>query len=117
MKGRFSRLMQKVKLDPSPFNPDIKAVFAHNDEMALGALQAIQSSGRDVLVVGFDGNEDAMTSIRNGNLSATVAQQPEKIGSLAVQAGADVLQGKKVKKKIPVPLKLVTEENIQDSSE
>lgn len=98
-------------------NPDIKAVFAHNDEMALGALQAIQSSGRDVLVVGFDGNEDAMTSIRNGNLSATVAQQPEKIGQLAVQAGANVLQGKKVKKKIPVPLKLVTEENIEDSSE
>lgn len=98
-------------------NPDIKAVFAHNDEMALGALQAIQSSGRDVLVVGFDGNEDAMTSIRNGNLSATVAQQPEKIGSLAVQAGADVLAGKKVKEKIPVPLKLVTEENIEDSSE
>jgi ribose transport system substrate-binding protein len=98
-------------------NPDIKAVFAHNDEMALGALQAIQSSGRDVLVVGFDGNEDAMNSIRNGNLSATVAQQPEKIGQLAVQAGADVLSGKKVKEKIPVPLKLVTEENIEDSSE
>jgi ribose transport system substrate-binding protein len=98
-------------------NPDIKAVFAHNDEMALGALQAIQSSGRDVLVVGFDGNEDAMTSIRNGNLSATVAQQPEKIGQLAVQAGADVLQGKKIEEKIPVPLKLVTEENIEDSSE
>ncbi|WP_061809637.1 ribose ABC transporter substrate-binding protein RbsB [Rossellomorea vietnamensis] len=94
-------------------NPDIKAVFAHNDEMALGALQAIQSSGRDVLVVGFDGNEDAMTSILNGNLSATVAQQPEKIGSLAVQAGADVLSGKKVDKKIPVPLKLVTEENVE----
>jgi ribose transport system substrate-binding protein len=98
-------------------NPDIKAVFAHNDEMALGALQAIQSSGRDVLVVGFDGNEDAMTSIRNGNLSATVAQQPEKIGQLAVQAGADVLQGKKVEEKIPVPLKLVKEENIEESVE
>ena len=91
-------------------NPDIKAVFAHNDEMALGALQAIQSSGRDVLVVGFDGNEDAMTSIRNGNLSATVAQQ-------VVQAGADVLSGKKVKEKIPVPLKLVTEEDVEESGE
>jgi ribose transport system substrate-binding protein len=98
-------------------NPDIKAVFAHNDEMALGALQAIQSSGRDVLVVGFDGNEDAMTSIRNGNLSATVAQQPEKIGQLAVQAGADVLQGKKIEEKIPVPLKLVTEENREATEE
>lgn len=89
-------------------NPDIKAVFAHNDEMALGAQQAIQSSGRDVLVVGFDGNEDALKSIEEGNLSATVAQQPEEIGKLAVQAGADVLNGKKVEKMIPVPLKLVT---------
>ncbi|GLI83508.1 ribose import binding protein RbsB [Rossellomorea marisflavi] len=89
-------------------NPDIKAVFAHNDEMALGAQQAIQSSGRDVLVVGFDGNEDALKSIEEGNLSATVAQQPEEIGKLAVQAGADVLNGKKVDKMIPVPLKLVT---------
>ncbi len=92
-------------------NPDIKAVFAHNDEMALGAQQAIQSSGRDVLVVGFDGNEDALKSIEEGNLSATVAQQPEEIGKLAVQAGADVLNGKKVDKMIPVPLKLVTKDN------
>lgn len=95
-------------------NPDLEAVFAHNDEMALGAYQAIQSSGRDVLVVGFDGNEDAMTSIRNGSLSATVAQQPEQIGSLAVQAGADVLQGEEVEETIPVPLKLVTKENIDE---
>ncbi|MCA0173213.1 ribose ABC transporter substrate-binding protein RbsB [Bacillus sp. RAR_GA_16] len=91
-------------------NPDIKAVFAHNDEMALGALQAIQSSGKDILVVGFDGNEDAITSIQDGKLSATVAQQPEEIGSLAVQAGVDVLKGNEVDETIPVPLKLVTEE-------
>ncbi|MBF0707318.1 MULTISPECIES: ribose ABC transporter substrate-binding protein RbsB [Bacillales] len=91
-------------------NPDIKAVFAHNDEMALGAIQAIQSSGKDVLVVGFDGNEDAINSIKDGKLSATVAQQPEEIGSLAVQAGVDVLKGNEVDETIPVPLKLVTEE-------
>jgi ribose transport system substrate-binding protein len=53
-------------------------------------------------------------SIQNGNLSATVAQQPEKIGQLAVQAGADVLSGKKVMEKIPGPLKLVTEENVKE---
>ncbi|MYL70477.1 ribose ABC transporter substrate-binding protein RbsB [Halobacillus litoralis] len=98
-------------------NPDIKAVFAHNDEMALGAYQAIQSSGRDVLVVGFDGNDDAMTSIQNGNLSATVAQQPEEIGKLAVQAGADVLQGEEVEETIPVPLKLVTQESDLETEE
>ncbi|MDP4549338.1 ribose ABC transporter substrate-binding protein RbsB [Alkalihalobacillus macyae] len=91
-------------------NPDIEAVFAHNDEMALGAIQAIQSSGKDVLVVGFDGNEDAINSINDGKLSATVAQQPEEIGALAVNAGVDVLKGKEVEETIPVPLKLVTQD-------
>ncbi|NGP45130.1 ribose ABC transporter substrate-binding protein RbsB [Bacillaceae bacterium SIJ1] len=90
-------------------NPEVKAVFAHNDEMALGAYEAIMSSGRDILVVGFDGNEDALNSIKEGNLSATVAQQPEEIGKLAVQAGIDVLQGEEVETSMPVPLKLVTE--------
>lgn len=92
-------------------NPDIEAVFAHNDEMALGAIQAIQSSGKEVLVVGFDGNEDAINSINDGKLSATVAQQPEEIGALAVNAGVDVLKGNEVEETIPVPLKLVTQES------
>ncbi|WP_203363412.1 ribose ABC transporter substrate-binding protein RbsB [Bacillus sp. REN10] len=89
-------------------NPDIQAVFAHNDEMALGAMEAIASSGKDILVVGFDGNDDAIKSVDAGQLAATVAQQPELIGQLAVQAASDVLQGKKVEKVIPAPLKLVT---------
>ncbi|QQZ11322.1 ribose ABC transporter substrate-binding protein RbsB [Heyndrickxia vini] len=89
-------------------NPDVQAVFAHNDEMALGALEAINSSGKDILVVGFDGNDDALKSIKDGKLNATVAQQPELIGKLAVNAAGDVLQGKKVEKNIPAPLKLVT---------
>ncbi|WP_050614479.1 ribose ABC transporter substrate-binding protein RbsB [Bacillus testis] len=89
-------------------NPDIKGVFAHNDEMALGALEAINSSGKDIAVVGFDGNDDALASVKAGKLSATVAQQPILIGQLAVQAGKDVLKGKKVEKKIAAPLKLVT---------
>jgi ribose transport system substrate-binding protein len=91
-------------------NPNIQAVFAHNDEMALGAIEAINSTGKDILVVGFDGNEDALNSVKEGKLAATVAQQPELIGELAVKAAGDVLQGKKVEKKIPVPLKLVTKE-------
>ncbi|MCM3236292.1 ribose ABC transporter substrate-binding protein RbsB [Heyndrickxia oleronia] len=89
-------------------NPDIQAVFAHNDEMALGALEAINSSGKNIIVVGFDGNDDALKSIKDGKLNATVAQQPELIGKLAVKAAGDVLQGKKVEKNIPAPLKLVT---------
>jgi len=91
-------------------NPDIKAVFAHNDEMALGAIEAINSSGKDIMVIGFDGNDDALNAIKSGNMEATVAQQPELIGKLAVDAARDVLQGKKVEKNIAAPLKLVTKE-------
>lgn len=91
-------------------NPDVQAVFAHNDEMALGAIEAIQSSGKDIPVIGFDGNEDALNSIKAGKLNATVAQQPDLIGQMAVQAAKDVLQGKTVEKSIPAPLKLVTKE-------
>ncbi|MED1472460.1 ribose ABC transporter substrate-binding protein RbsB [Bacillus salipaludis] len=89
-------------------NPDIQAVFAHNDEMALGAIEAINSSGKNIMVIGFDGNDDALKAIKAGKMEATVAQQPELIGKLAVDAGRDVVQGKKVAKKIPAPLKLVT---------
>ncbi|CAM2876882.1 ribose ABC transporter substrate-binding protein RbsB [Paenibacillus sediminis] len=91
-------------------NPDVQAVFAHNDEMALGAIQAIQSAGKDIPVIGFDGNPDALKSIKAGNLTATIAQQPLLIGQMAVQAAKDVLSGKTVPKSIPAPLKLVTKE-------
>lgn len=90
-------------------HPDIQAVFAHNDEMALGALEAINSSGKDILVIGFDGNKDALASIKNGKLSATVAQQPKLIGKLATEAADDILHGKKVQKTISAPLKLETQ--------
>ncbi|MDE5054634.1 ribose ABC transporter substrate-binding protein RbsB [Niallia taxi] len=91
-------------------NPNVKAVFAHNDEMALGAIEAINSSGKDVSVIGFDGNDEALNAIKAGDMEATVAQQPELIGKLAVNAARDVLQGKKVEENIAAPLKLVTKD-------
>jgi ribose transport system substrate-binding protein len=86
---------------------EIDAVFAQNDEMALGAIEAINSSGRDILVVGFDGNEDAIKAVQDGRLGATIAQQPELIGKEAVVAASKILKGEKVDKTISVPLKLV----------
>ncbi|WEY97977.1 substrate-binding domain-containing protein [Bacillus subtilis] len=55
------------------------------------------------------GNKDALASIKNGKLSATVAQQPELIGKLATEAADDILHGKKVQKTISAPLKLETQ--------
>lgn len=89
--------------------PEIDAVFAHNDEMALGALQAIESANRNgVIVVGFDATEDAVNSVNQGKLAATVAQQPGEIGSLGVENAIKVLNGETVEDFIPVSLKLVT---------
>lgn len=85
-----------------------KAVFAQNDEMALGALRAIKASGKNILVVGFDGTDDAVKAVNGGQLAATIAQQPEKIGELGVEAADKVLKGEKVDAQIPVPLKVVT---------
>lgn len=85
-----------------------KAVFAQNDEMALGALRAIRASGKNILVVGFDGTDDAVKAVNGGQLAATIAQQPEKIGELGVEVADKVLKGEKVDAQIPVPLKVVT---------
>lgn len=71
--------------------PEIDAVFAHNDEMALGALQAIEASGRDILVVGFDATDDAVAAVRECRMGATVAQQPAMLGAEAVDAAADII--------------------------
>lgn len=92
-------------------NPNIQAVFAQNDEMALGAAEAIASSGKDILVIGFDGSSDAFKAIEEGKLSATIAQQFDLIGQKAVQTAADILQGKTVEKYIPVEIKLVTKDS------
>ena len=87
---------------------DIDAVFAHNDEMALGAIKAIESSNRNIIVVGFDGTGDAVTAVKSGAMLATVAQQAARIGSIGVETADAILKGKSVAKYSPVPLQLIT---------
>jgi D-ribose-binding periplasmic protein len=88
--------------------PEIQAVFAHNDEMALGALKAVEASKRNIIIVGFDAIEDAVKAVQDGKLAATVAQQPKLIGALGIETAFKILNGEKVEKNIPVELKLVT---------
>ena len=88
---------------------DIDAVFAQNDEMALGAQKALADMGmNDVLIVGFDATDDAVDAVDKGTMSATVAQQPLLIGQTAINAIDKILKGEKVDSFIPVELKLVT---------
>ena len=88
--------------------PEIDAVFAHNDEMALGAIKAIEAANRDIIVVGFDGTDDGVKAVEEGAMLATVAQQAGMIGSIGVDTADKVLKGKKVDAYTPVALKLVT---------
>lgn len=88
-------------------NPDIQGVFAHNDEMALGAVEAI--AGKDIVVVGFDATDDAMTAVAEGKMAATVAQKPDLMGATAVDTAVKLINGETVEKEIPVEVELVTE--------
>ncbi|WP_154116708.1 ribose ABC transporter substrate-binding protein RbsB [Vibrio cincinnatiensis] len=90
-------------------NPEVQAVFAQNDEMALGALRAVQASGKNILIVGFDGTDDGIAAVNRGQLAATVAQQPDLIGALGVETADRVLKGESVDDYIPVPLKIIGE--------
>ncbi len=90
--------------------PEVQAVFAQNDEMALGALRAIQAAGKkDLVLVGFDGTDDGVKAVKGGKMAATIAQQPEKIGEIGVQTADKVLKGEKVEASIPVELKLINQ--------
>ena len=88
--------------------PEINAVFAHNDEMALGAVEAIKASGRDIIVVGFDATDDALAAVKAGDMAATVQQLPKEIGAKGVEAAVKVINGETVDASIPVDLQLVT---------
>lgn len=88
----------------------IDAVFAQNDEMALGAVRAIQAAKREkeIFVVGFDATADALAAVKDGTMAATIAQQPKEMGRLAVDAALKLIRKQPVAKFTPVPLKLVT---------
>jgi ribose transport system substrate-binding protein len=91
-------------------NSDVQAIFAQNDEMALGAVQALAGKNKKVLVVGFDGTPDGKKAVQDGQMAATVAQQPEEIGRLGVETAKKLVDKQTVDKSIAVPLKLLTKE-------
>ena len=93
-------------------NPNIKAVFAHNDEMALGALEAL--GGKKIVVAGFDATDDALKAIKDGKMGATVAQKPDLMGATAVETAKKLIDGETVEKSIPVEVKLITKDNVDE---
>jgi ribose transport system substrate-binding protein len=93
-------------------NPNLKAVFATNDEMALGALQAAKQAGKTIPIIGFDANPDALTSIGEGGLAGSVAQFPKAIGRMGVETAVKVLAGLAVEANVNTGVELVTKDNL-----
>ncbi|MGK0469319.1 ribose ABC transporter substrate-binding protein RbsB [Clostridium sp.] len=87
--------------------PAFDAIFAHNDEMALGAVKAIKTANKDVIIVGFDGNDEAKAAVESGVLAATIAQKPDLMGAVAVENAVKVAKGETVEKEVPVELMLI----------
>ena len=96
-------------------HPNLKGIFAENDEMALGAIKALGArAGKDVMVVGFDGTPDGLKAIQDGTLVATIAQQPKLLGSKAVEQAVKASKGEAVQQVVDVEVKVITKQNVAE---
>ncbi len=98
-------------------NPDLKAIYCANDTMAMGAQEAVEASGLDIKVCGTDGNPDAIQSVADGKLAATVAQDPAAVGAKSLQLMVEVATaGGEIVPEVDIPVHsieaiLITSEN------
>ena len=91
-------------------HPDLVGIFAANDGMALGAVETVFAAGKQdqVTVIGVDGNSDAVKSIKEGRLDASVAQLPYLVGKQAVEMVGKVKAGEAVDEYVMVPTMVLT---------
>jgi ribose transport system substrate-binding protein len=94
-------------------HPNVQAVFACSDLMALGAVEAIAAAKKtgQITVIGFDASDEARRAVLTGTMDATVAQSPAEMGALAVENAYRLIKGEAVKDELVVPIKLITKEN------
>jgi ribose transport system substrate-binding protein len=94
-------------------HPQVQALFACSDLMALGAVEAIAAAGRTgkITVVGFDAFSEAREAVLKGTMDATIAQSPAEMGRLAIENAARLLRSEKVPEEVSVKIELITKEN------
>ncbi len=93
---------------------DIQAIASNNDEMAIGALQALGKNPNHILIAGVDGTPDALQMLKSGKMIATIFQDAKGQGEGAVDAAIKLANGEKVEKIIDVPYQLITKENMAE---
>lgn len=91
-------------------NPDLNAIYAHNDEMALGAVRAVASAKKldSIKIYGIDATDDALAAVDKGEMAATVQQQPDLQIQTALQNAVKYLDGESLEELVNIPLKLIT---------
>lgn len=96
-------------------NPEIDGVYAANDEMALGCLEAIEAAGRlnKITLIGCDDIDDMKNAIKAGKVEATIAEPPFFLGKNAVETALKSLKGESVEKLVILPSTLVTKDNVE----
>ncbi|MHC5655275.1 sugar ABC transporter substrate-binding protein [Stappia sp.] len=97
------------------FGDRIHGVYANDDTMARGFIDAWKEANPGEAtppIVGINGQKDAFASIKSGEMYATIVQSPVEDGRLAIETMAAILDGKEVKARLPIPLTVVTSENV-----
>jgi ABC-type sugar transport system substrate-binding protein len=98
-------------------DPNLKAIFVANDDMALGVVRAVQAAGATgkIMVVSVDGTPEAIDALKQGLLTGTVAQYPDAMAYMAIETMVKKLNGETVPEKIFSPIKLITNDNVSDA--
>ncbi len=96
--------------------PDIDAILCQNDDMAMGALQAVEARGRqdEIIVVGVDAIADALLAVKDGRLACTVFQDAKTQGETSIDVALQWAKGEETEHDIMVPFVLVTQENVDE---
>jgi ABC-type sugar transport system substrate-binding protein len=94
-------------------HPDLAGIFAANDIMALGAQRAVMSAGSEAKVIGLDGITDALQSIADGQLTATVSQYPYVVGAMGLEACLAAASGHELPANVNAPVQLITKDNAE----
>jgi inositol transport system substrate-binding protein len=99
------------------YGGQINAVFAHNDEMGLGAVKALENANlKDkVVVVSIDAIADALQAVQKGRLDATVFQNAKVQGGQAIETAVKIARGEPYEKQLMVPFKLITKANVAEA--
>jgi len=94
---------------------EIDAIYTHEDEIALGAIEALKAAGRmdgSIIIAGNGGSGAALESIRNGEMTACASYSPIDAGTIGMRAAAKILHGEQVPKDIPLEGAIITKDNL-----